>query len=66
MERHRILVQGVISYTIPNFNVITVQLRHVVVGFWDKELGKLKHYHAFVHESEVTRHLKLLRVAILK
>ena len=46
-------VQGITPYTIPNFKVITVQLRHVVVGFWDEELGKLKHYDAFLHQSEV-------------
>lgn len=44
-------VHGSIFYTIPSFNVISVKLKHVVVGVWDEKEDKLKHYDAYLHES---------------
>ena len=44
-------VKETVSYTIPNFSVITVQLRHVVVGVWDDKVDAVRHFDAFMQHS---------------
>lgn len=43
-------LREIVSYTIPSFTVITVQLRHVVMALCDDE-DTVKHYDAFVNVS---------------
>ena len=52
MEVDLLHVKETISYTIPNFAVITVKLVHVVIGMWDEEEDKLKHYDAFLQKED--------------
>lgn len=40
-----------VPYTIPTFSVVTVRLTHVVMGVWDGDEDKVKHYDAFLHRS---------------
>lgn len=41
----------VVKYTVPSFNVITVDLKHVVASVWDDEQTKISHYDMLLQNS---------------